>query len=120
LAKFIGNGPKHVDEFLHDAKIDLRELFEKIKPISDTTGTADEQIFLVEQIKGKRIHFESDKPTEDALLKLCHKLVHASAWMLNEADNVLHDSALRKAFSVHILLYSWLTVQMLHDISIIE
>ena len=115
-ARFISQGPEQVQLFLHDAKIDVRELFEKIESLA-----GDKETFtLLERADGKRIRTEPATKVEDALLKLCHKLIHPSAWLLGEMDTILNDESLRKSFSTNLLFFSWATVQTFHDINVIE
>jgi hypothetical protein len=114
-ARFISKGPREMELFLHDAKIDVRELFEKIAKLSD--GTDDLSAFTsFEMPEGKRVRTEPGTNIEEALLKICHKLEHPSAWLLGEMDAILNDESLRKSLATNLIFFAWEVIHTFHNI----
>jgi len=95
-AHFVSDSPAKATQFISEAEIDARELFEKLEKLVPA-GTYQLGDMLA---KGKRVNVEVSGAKEALLWKMCSKLIHPSSWVINHPSDTIHN-----AISVRFWLY---------------
>lgn len=110
-AHFVSASPANAARFLSEPDIDGRELFEKLEKIVPA-GTYQ----LPNVPQGKRVKVETSDAEEALLWKMCSKLVHPSAWVLNDPEATIRSTEHRRLFAIYVLFYGWGIVRIFHHI----
>jgi hypothetical protein len=109
-ADFVSKGLDEATQFLYEANIDARELHEKVNK-----AFPEEISSLPEPIEGNRVQLNrSDE--EEALFKLCSKLMHPTAIVLTDPDGWIFSSEHRRVLAIHVVKYGWGILNMFHHI----
>jgi hypothetical protein len=111
-AHFVSDSPARATQFISEAEIDARELFEKLEKVVPT-GTYQLGNMLA---TGKRVTVEPSDAEEALLWKICSKLIHPSSWVINHPEDTIHSAYERQVLAVHVLLYGWGIVRIFHTI----
>jgi hypothetical protein len=56
---------------------------------------------------------------EDFIWKLCSKLIHPSAMVINDVEKSLKNDEFRKFLAVKAVLYGWLIVHNFHNVEFV-
>lgn len=107
---FVSKGPKEAADFLHEVDIDILELHGKM----DKAFPGAVEPLPV--IAGTRLRMERSSDQEEFDFKLCSKLIHPTALMLNHAEETIKNQANKKYLAVQVLFYGWLIVTRFHDV----
>ena len=91
--------------------IDAQELHEKM----DKAFPGALQPLPV-QVPGKRIKLMRSNDEEEYTFKLCSKLVHPSALMLNHPEITITNADNKAYLAVEVLFYAWWLVSRFHDL----
>jgi hypothetical protein len=110
-AEFVSTGTKEAGEFLHEVNIDIQELHQKM----DRAFPGPLQP-LPTQVGGKRIELKRSGDEEEYNFKLCSKLIHPTALMLNHPEATISNQANKEYLAVEVLFYAWLIVTRFHDL----
>jgi len=110
-AEFVSTGPAEAARFLNEVDIDIQELH--LKMDKAFPGTVQP---LPAPIAGKRIELKRDGNNEEYDFKLCSKLIHPTALMLNHPEATIGNAANKEYLAVEVLLYAWLIVHRFHDL----
>lgn len=110
-ADFVSKGPKEAADFLHEVNIDIQELHFKMDKAFP--GTLQP---LPVQVAGKRVELKRTGDEEEYDFKLCSKLIHPTALMLNHPEATITNHANKEYLAVEVLLYAWLIVNRFHDL----
>ncbi|HVP00453.1 MAG TPA: hypothetical protein VMT15_20415 [Bryobacteraceae bacterium] len=110
-ADFVSKSPKEAADFLHEADIDIQELHVKM----DKAFPGALQPLSV-QGAGKRVDLKRTGDEEEYDFKLCSKLIHPSALMLNHPEATITNQANKEYLAVQVLFYAWLIVSRFHDL----
>src|ERR1039457_6034439 len=104
-AEFVSTGSKEAAAFLHEVNIDIQEL--NLKMDKAFPGAFQP---LPAQIAGKRIDLKRTGDEEEYDFKLCSKLIHPTALMLNHPEATIGNPANKGYLAVEVLFYAWLIV----------
>ena len=107
---FVSKGPKEAADFLHEVDIDILELHGKM----DKAFPGAVEPLPV--IAGTRLRMERSSDQEEFDFKLCSKLIHPTALMLNHAEETIKNQANKKYLAVQVLFYGWLIATRFHDV----
>ena len=110
-AEFVSTGPAEAARFLNEANIDIQELH--LKMDKAFPGTMQP---LPSTVAGKRFDLKRDGDYEEYDFKLCSKLIHPTALMLNHPEATIGNAANKEYLTVEVLFYAWLIVHRFHDI----
>ena len=110
-AEFVSTGSKEAAAFLHEVNIDIQELH--LKKDKAFPGAFQP---LPAQIAGKRIDLKRTGDEEEYDFKLCSKLIHPTALMLNHPEATIGNPADKGYLAVEVLFYAWLIVHRFHDL----
>ena len=107
----MSKGSKEAADFLHEANIDIQELHAKM----DKAFPGALQP-LPANAAGNRIELKRTGDEEDYDFKLCSKLIHPTALMLNHPEATITNQANKKYLAVEVLFYAWPIVNRFHDL----
>ena len=110
-ADFVSKGPKEAADFLHEVNIDIQELH--VKMDKAFPGALEP---LPIQVAGKRVDLKRTGDEEEYDFKLCSKLIHPTALMLNHPEATITNQANKEYLAVEVLFYAWLIVNRFHDL----
>jgi len=112
-AEFVSESPEHATRFLNDeVVIDSHELDQKMKKAFP--GAPFDALPSVPKVK--RIEPPRIGQTVDYDFKLCSKLIHPSALMLNHPEMTIRSEDHKAYLAVEVLLYAWVIVSRFHDL----
>jgi hypothetical protein len=110
-AEFVSKGPKEAADFLSEVNIDVQELHVKMdKAFPDVLHP------LPIQIGGKRVNLKRTGDGEEYDFKLCSKLIHPTALMLNHPEATTTNQGNKEYLAIEVLFYAWLIVSRFHDL----
>jgi hypothetical protein len=111
-AHFVSDSPARATQFISEADIDARELFEKLEKLVPAG------IYQLENMltKGKRVKVEVSDAEEALIYKMCSKLIHPSSWVINHPADTIHNAYQRQVLAVHVLFYGWGIIRIFHTI----
>lgn len=69
------------------------------------------------QVSGKRIKLTRGNDEEEYAFKLCSKLIHPSALMLNHPKLTSTNADNKAYLAVEVLFYAWWLVSRFHDLN---
>ena len=110
-AHFVSDSPARATQFITEAEIDARELFDKLEKLVPA-GTYQLGI----PAKGKRVNVETSDAEEALLWKMCSKLIHPSSWVINHAADTIHNAYQRQVLAVYVVFYGWGIIRIFHTI----
>jgi hypothetical protein len=110
-AEYVSTGQKEAAAFLHEVNIDIGELHQKMDKAFP--GALDP---LPVSTAGKRIEMKRSGDEEEYDWKLCSKLIHPTALVLNQPEATIANKGNREYLAVQVLFYAWLIVNRFHDI----
>jgi hypothetical protein len=111
-AEVVSESPERATKFLNDdVVIDANELNEKMR--KTFPGVA----LLPYPPNGKREAPPRIGQTVDYDFKLCSKLIHPSALMLNHPEMTIRNEDNKAYLAVEVLFYAWLIVSRFHNIN---
>lgn len=110
--EFVSTGPTEAGVFLtNEVNIDIQDLH--VKMDKAFPGALDP---LPASIGGKRIDLTRDGHREEYDFKLCSKLIHPTALMLNHPEATINDAANKEYLAGEVLFHAWLIVNRFHDL----
>jgi hypothetical protein len=113
-AEFVSESPEQATRFLNDeVVIDAHELDQNMRKAFPGTALA----VLPSAPKAKRVAPPRIGETVDYDFKLCSKLIHPSALMLNHPEMTIRNDDHKAYLSVEVLLYAWMIVTRFHDLN---
>ena len=110
-ANFVSTGATEASRFLHEANIDIRELHEKMAKAFPNVAA------LSMPVAGKRVELKRTNDEEDYSFKLCSKLIHPSALVLNHPEQTIRNPAYKEYLAVEVLFHGWLIVSRFHELA---
>jgi hypothetical protein len=110
-AEFVSTGPTEAATFLHEVNLDIQELY--LKMDKAFPGAIQP---LPGQITGRRVDLRRSGDGEEHDFKLCSKLIHPTALMLNHPEATIGSAANKEYLAVQVLFYGWLIVLRFHDL----
>ena len=111
-AKFVSESPARATQFLSEAQIDARELFDRLEKMVPP----DTYQLETTPPQGKRVNVEPSGAQESLLWKMCSKLIHPSSWVINDLENTIHSPQQRKLYALYVLYYGWGIVSIFHKL----
>src|SRR5208283_4810383 len=84
LSEFVSESPAKATQFLSEAEIDARELFDRLEKVVPPVTYQ-----LETPPQGKRVNVEQSGAQESLLWKMCSKLIHPSSWVINDLENTI-------------------------------
>jgi hypothetical protein len=109
-AHFVSDSPAKATQFISEADIDAKELFDKMEkcvpPGTYQLGSVPGQ--------GKRVSVEPSDAEEPLLWKMCSKLIHPSSWVINHPADTIHNDFQRRVLSTYVHYYGWGIVSIFH------
>jgi hypothetical protein len=111
-AHFVSDTPAKATQFISEAQIDARELFEKLEKFVPA-GTYQLGDTLA---KGKRVNVEVSGAQEALLWNMCSKLIHPSSWVINHPSDTIRNAYQRQVLAVYVLFYGWGIIRIFHTI----
>jgi hypothetical protein len=111
-AHFISASPENATQFLNEAFIDARELYERLEKIAPP-GTYQ---FEISDNQVGRVAVGPSGAEESLIWKICSKLIHPSSWAINDPGGTIHNPHQRQALSTYVVYYGWGIVSIFHRI----
>ena len=111
-AHFISAGSEKATQFLNEASIDARELYERLEKVAPP-GTYQLEAPL---IQGKRVTVAPSGAQEALMWKMCSKLIHPSSWVINDPEGTIHNADQRQVLATYVVYYGWGIITIFHDI----
>jgi hypothetical protein len=110
-ADFVSKGSKEAADFLHEVNIDIQDLHAYMdKAFPDALQP------LSAKVAGKWVDLKRTGDKENYDFKLCSKLIHPTALMLNHPEETITNQTNKKYLAVEVLFYAWLIVSRFHDL----
>ena len=111
-ADFVCKGSTESAKFLHEVTVDIKELHTKQDKAFPNTLPP-----MPVMTAGKRMDLKRTNDAEEYDFKLCSKLIHPTALMLNHPEQTIGNPAYKKYLGVEVLFYGWLILNRFHDIA---
>jgi hypothetical protein len=111
-ARFISSSPEKATQFLNEASIDARELYERLEKLVPP----DTYQLETPLIQGRRVSVEPSGDKESLIWKMCSKLIHPSSWVINDLEGTIHNSHQRQVMAISVVYYGWGIIRLFHDI----
>lgn len=111
-AHFVSDSPARATQFISEAKIDARELFDKLEK-AVPAGTY--QLGNI-PTKGKRVPVAPSDAEEAFIWKVCSKLIHPTSLVINHPEDTIQDADQREVLAVHVVFYGWGIIRIFHTI----
>ncbi len=113
-AEFVSESLEQATRFLNDeVVIDAHELDQKMRKAFPTAAFAA----LPYAPKAKRVEPPRIGEAVDYDFKLCSKLIHPSALMLNHPEMTIRSDDHKAHLRIEVLLYAWVIVTRFHDLN---
>ncbi len=113
-AEFVSERPEQATKVLNDeVVIDAHELDQKMRKAFPGAPFAA----LPNVPKAKRVEPPRIGQTVDYDFKLCSKLIHPSALMLNHPEMTIRNDDHKAYLGIEVLLYAWVIVTRFHDLN---
>jgi len=113
-AEFVSESPEQATRFLNDeVVIDANELGQKMRKAFASAPFAA----LPNLPKAKRVEPPRIGQSVDYDFKLCSKLIHPSALMLNHPEMTIRNDDSKAYLAVEVLLYAWVIVNRFHNLN---
>jgi len=113
-AEFVSESPDKAARFLNEqVVVDAHELDQYMKKAFPTAAFAA----LPSVTKAKRVDPPRIGETVEYDFKLCSKLIHPSAIMLNHPEMTLRNEDHKAHLRIEVLLYAWVIVTRFHDLN---
>jgi hypothetical protein len=106
----VSNGAAEAEAFLNEVNIDAKELHEKMEKAFPGT------LQPLPTVSGKRVSITRRDDVEQYFYKLCSKLIHPSALMLNHPDATIKSEEYKEQLAVEVLFYAWWLVSRFHNL----
>jgi hypothetical protein len=111
-AELVSKGPTEAAAFLHEVNVDIQELTLKMdKAFPDAVQA------LPARVAGRRTELKRTGDEEEYDFKLCSKLIHPTALMLNFPEATIGNLAIKEYLAVQVLFYAWWIVSQFHDLA---
>jgi hypothetical protein len=111
-AEHVSKGSNEAEAFLNEVEIDAKELHEKMVKAFPAAPFQPLPVVF-----GRRIKTERSNDEEEYAFKLCSKLIHPSALMLNHPELTITNEANKEYLAVQVLFYGWWLVSRFHDLN---
>jgi hypothetical protein len=111
-AHFVSDSPARATQFISEAEIDARELFDKLEKVVPAGTYQLGSIFT----KGKRVKIEPSDTDEALLWKMCSKLIHPTSWVINNPEDTIHNTDQRQVLAEYVVFYGWGIIEIFHTI----
>jgi hypothetical protein len=111
-AHFISASSENATQFLNEASIDARELYERLEKLAPP----DTYQLETPPVQGKRVTVEPSGAKESLLWKMCSKLIHPSSWVINDLEGTVHNSHQRQILAIYVVYYGWGIINIFHNI----
>lgn len=113
-AEFVSESPEQATRFLNDeVVIDAHELDQNMRKAFPGAAFAA----LPSVPKAKRVAPPRIGEAVDYDFKLCSKLIHPSALMLNHPEMTIRNEGHKAYLGIEVLLYAWVIVTRFHDLN---
>jgi hypothetical protein len=112
-AEFVSERPEQATKFLNDeVVIDAQELDQEMRKVfPGAPFPAPRNVPKAKRFEPPRIG-----QTVDYDFKLCSKLIHPSALMLNHPEMTIRNEDNKAYLAVEVLFYAWVIVSRFHDL----
>jgi hypothetical protein len=111
-AHFISESSEKATQFLNEASIDARELYERL----EKCVVPDAYQLEMPLIEGKRVIVAPSGVRESLIWKICSKLIHPTSWVINNLDGTVHDTYQRQVLATYVVYYGWGIITIFHPI----
>ena len=111
-AHFISGNPEKATQFLNEASIDARELYERLEKLVPPDALQLEMPL----IKGNRVTVAPSGTQESLIWKMCSKLVHPTSWVINDLEGTIYNAHQRQVLAIYVVYYGWGIITIFHDI----
>lgn len=113
-AEFVSESPQQATLFLNrEVAIDAQELDKQLRKAFPAAVLAA----LPNTVNGKRFEPARIGESVDHDFKLCSKLIHPSALMLNHPEMTISNDDIKAHLRVEVLLYAWVIVARFHNLN---
>jgi hypothetical protein len=112
-AKFVSESEAKATQFLNEANIDTKELYERLEKLTPSDSLPMSQL---PSVKGKRVSVQPSGDQEQLTWKVCSKLIHPTSWGINHFEETVQNADTRQFLAIQVLLYGWGIVNIFHDI----
>ncbi len=113
-AEFVSESPEQATRFLNDeVVVDALELDQNMRKAFPGAAFAA----LPGLPKAKRVAPPRIGETVDYAFKLCSKLIHPSALVLNHPETTIRNEEHKAYLGVEVLLYAWVIIERFHDLN---
>jgi hypothetical protein len=111
-ALFISKSSEQATQFLNEASIDARELYQRLETLVPS-GTYQLEAPLTQ---GKRVRVEPTGAQEALVWQICSKLIHPSSWVINDLAGTIRNAQQRQMLATYVVFYAWRIISIFHDI----
>lgn len=111
-AEYVSTGAAEAEAFLNEVGIDAKELIDKMGKAFPAAPLQP-----APPVSGKRITMTRRDDVEQYFYKLCSKLIHPSALMLNHPELTIKSDEYKEQLAVEVLFYAWWLVSRFHDLN---
>jgi hypothetical protein len=111
-AHFTSESSEKATQFLNEASIDARELYERLEKLVPP----DTYQLEMPPIQGDRVTVAPSGAKESLIWKMCSKLIHPSSWVINDLDGTIHNAFQRQVLAIYVVYYGWGIITIFHNI----
>ena len=111
-AKFVSESEEKATQFLNEADIDMKELYERLEKLLPEDTPRPE----MPTVKGKRVNVQPTGDRESLTWKMCSKLIHPSSWGINHFEETVQNADTQQFLAIQVLWYGWGIVNVFHNI----
>jgi len=112
-AKFVSESEEKATQFLNEANIDAKELYERLEKVRPADSEPMPKLPIV---TGTRVSVQPSGDQEQLTWKICSKLIHPSSWGINHFEESVQNADTRQFLAIQVLWYGWGIVSIFHDI----
>jgi hypothetical protein len=111
-ARFISKSSEQATQFLNEASIDARELYQRL----ETLVPCDTHQLEAPITQGKRVRVETTGAQEALVWQICSKLIHPSSWVINDLEGTIRNAQQRQMLATYVVFDAWGIISIFHDI----
>lgn len=111
-ARFVSESSENARQFLNEASIDAREIFERLEKLVPP-DTYQLETPLTQE---KRVTVIPSNEQESLIWKICSKLIHPSSWVINDINGTIRNAYQRQVLATYVVYYGWGIITIFHKI----
>lgn len=115
----ISEDSQNAEQFLEEARIDVKELLQ-FGPFTSDPEIAAGIREAIDSVKGTRVIFKGREPHDRLFHKVCSKMIHPSSVSINARKDFVKDEVLKSHLAVRVIVFAWRIIHSLYEVNFVE